>query len=133
MKKAVIYTRTSANLTDFNLTSINAQVIACKDFAEKNGINIIGLYTDITLVGTKRNRSGWKNIMNFKKPKFDAILIYDMSRIGRDYKKVCKDRLKLKNRGVHIISVTNEIPDDLEEIWFSLLQNCPEEYTHDRK
>lgn len=96
MKTAIIYARAKADLSDFGLISVQGQFQTCKAYAEKNDIKIVGLFSDIHLFGNKPKYSNWRNIVNTKKPNYDYILVYNNSRVGRDLKKVLKDRSKLK-------------------------------------
>ncbi len=86
MKKAIIYTRAKANLADFSLVSTTVQALSCKKFAKENGIQIVGLYTDIRLLGTNPDYPAWKSILRTRKQNFNTVLIYEPARIGRNCK-----------------------------------------------
>ncbi len=121
MKKAIIYSRTKVNLSDCNLTSVEAQLKSCKDFAEKNDVAIIGVRSDITAIGTASDFSAWKEIVKDRKPNYDCILVHDYSRIGRDLSKAIKDRATLKDKGVRIVSATENLSDEYDEALFDLM------------
>lgn len=127
MKTALIYARASANLLDCGLTSVTAQFEACKKYAEKNDIQIVGLHADIPLIGRKPKYVNWRYIVNTKKPKYDYILIYEYSRIGRNITKSLNDRKKLKERGVRIVSICVEKGAEIDPI-LDVLADLQKEY-----
>lgn len=117
MKTAIIYAR--AKMSD----SIKMQGSACKEYAEKNEIQVIDVYWDLVL-SSHCQPLAWNKILNIPKPEFNYIIIYDHERIGRDYMKQLKDRSNLKIKGVRIITpfdwLIDEIVlyDDKIEIYF---------------
>ncbi len=108
MKTAIIYARAKADLSDFGLISVQGQFQTCKEYAEKNNIKVIGLFSDILLLG--------------KKPNYDYILVYNNSRVGRDLKKVLKDRSKLKEKGVRIISASEPMSEDEADFFYTIME-----------
>lgn len=114
MKKAIVYARAKADLSDFGLTSVKEQFLSCKEYAEKHGLEISGLFTDIIPFGTKPEFVVWKAILNNKRPNFDYIIVSDNARIGRDISQCLKDRTKLKERGITIRSATGDISCEQE-------------------
>lgn len=121
MKTAIIYARAKADLSDFGLTSVKGQFQTCKEYAEKNDIKIVGLFSDILLFGNKPKYPNWRNIVNSKKPKYNYILVYNYSRAGRDLSKVLKDRTKLKERGVRILSALEPMSEDEADFMFTVM------------
>ena len=99
MKTAIIYTRTKVNLSDCDLFSVSTQLKTCKEFAEKNGLQVCGIRSDVILSGTPSNFSAWESITRNKKPEYDCIIVHDYSRIGRNTEKAIKDIIKLKEIG----------------------------------
>lgn len=122
MKTAIIYARAKADLSDFGLISVQGQFQTCKAYAEKNDIKIVGLFSDIHLFGNKPKYSNWRNIVNTKKPNYDYILVYNNSRVGRDLKKVLKDRSKLKEKGVRIISASEPTSEDEADLFYTIME-----------
>ncbi len=105
MKTAIIYAR--AKVSD----SIKMQVSTCKEYAEKNEIQVIDIYWDLVL-NSHCQPLAWNKILNNPKPEFDFIIIYDHARIGRDRLKQMKDRRNLKNKGVRIITPITELTEE---------------------
>ena len=105
MKTAIIYARAKSS------DSIKMQVSVCKEFAEKNEIQVIDIYWDI-IISSPCQPLSWKKILNIPKPEFDCIIVYDYSRIGRDYTKQMKDRINLKNKRVRIITPFTELTEE---------------------
>lgn len=121
MKKAIIYTRAEIDLSDCSLVSIEAQLRVCKEFADKNGLQIAGVWTDIIAVGTVPEFAGWKAIVKDRKPDYGYVLVHDYARIGRNIPQAIKDRRKLKGKGVRIVSATESLDDEYDEALFELL------------
>lgn len=111
MKTAIIYARAKAPDPNVTPDAIKMQVSACKAYAEKNKIQIIDIYWDIIL-SAHCQPLAWDKILNISKPEFDYIIVYDYSRIGRDYMKQMEDRKNLKNKGVRIITPITELTEE---------------------
>lgn len=105
MKTAIIYARAKAS------DSIEMQVSTCKEFAEKNKIQVNEVYWDLVL-SSHCQPLAWEKILNIPKPEFDFIIIYDHERVGRDLMKQMKDRRNLKNKGVCIITPITELTEE---------------------
>lgn len=80
------------------------------------------IFSDILLLGNKPKYSNWRNIVNTKKPNYDYILVYNNSRVGRDLKKVLKDRSKLKEKGVRIISASELMSEDEADFFYTIME-----------
>lgn len=132
MKKAIIYTRAKANLADFSLVSTTVQALSCKKFAKENGIQIVGLYTDIRLLGTNPDYPAWKSILRTRKQNFNTVLIYEPARIGRNCKQSRKDRLRLQEKGIHIISIADPLSDENDE-FLDMVDAIERRLKHDGK
>lgn len=61
------------------------QLRVCKEFAERNKINIIGEYIDRATTGTNDNRPEFqKLIADASKKEFEQILVYKLDRFSRN-------------------------------------------------
>jgi len=85
MKTAIIYARAKAP------DSIKMQISTCKEYAEKNEIQVIDVYWDLVL-SSRCQPLAWNKILHIPKPEFDFIIIFDYARIGRDHLKQMNDR-----------------------------------------
>lgn len=127
MKTAIIYARAKRS------NSIKMQVSTCKEYAEKNKIQVIDIYWDLVL-DSHCQPLAWNKILNIPKPNFNYIIIYDHERIGRDYTKQMKDRRNLKNNGVRIITPFTELTeesfkqqdkyDEMQEYFYNCYKNA---------
>jgi DNA invertase Pin-like site-specific DNA recombinase len=80
---AVGYARVSLETED-----INNQVKAIEDYAKANGIELIGVFRDVGVSGSKpaMERDGFRQMLSAlsNMPAVKAVVIYDISRLGRD-------------------------------------------------
>ncbi len=106
----VIYARYSSdNQRD---ESIDGQLRVCKEYAERNGIQLVGEYIDRAISGRKDNRPDFQRMIHDSKKKlFDVVLVWKFDRFSRDRFDAAIYKKKLKNNGVKVVSVTEFIPD----------------------
>lgn len=128
---AVIYARFSS----YGQTeqSIEGQVRVCKEYAERNKINIIGEYIDRALTGTNDNRPAFlQMIEDSKKKHFDRVLVYKLDRFSRSKYDNALYKHMLGLNGVKVISATEIISDTPEGVLVeSLLEAFAELYSKD--
>ena len=102
-KKVVIYARVST--LD---QTVDNQLIELRDHCSKMGWEIVKEYTDEGLSGTlSRNKRPALNAMindGYRK-KFDTVVCWDISRIGRSMKELILFLSDMKDRGIGICSV----------------------------
>lgn len=113
MKTAVIYARYSSN----NQTeqSIEGQVRVCQEYAKQHDILIIGQYIDRAISGTTDKRPDFQQMLiDSKKKEWNYVLVYRYDRFSRDiYASVIHEQ-ELNNRGIQLISATEQIPETSE-------------------
>ena len=129
MKTAVIYARYSC----YGQTeqSIEGQVRECQEYAQHNDILIVDQYIDRAMTGTNDNRTDFQRMMkdSAKKP-WDIILVYKLDRFSRNKYEMAIHRKTLKDNGVKLVSVKENIPDTPEGIILeSLLEGMAEYYS----
>ena len=128
-KLAVIYARYSShNQRD---VSIDQQVKADREFAERRGLKIIDIYADRALTGTNDNRPEFQRMIeDSKKGAFQYVIVYSLDRFARDrYDSVVYKRL-LKENGVRVLSAMENIGDDPTGILLeSMLEGLAEYYS----
>lgn len=100
LKIAVLYERFSRDdELQGESNSISNQKKILEEYANKNNFKNIVHYTDDGLSGTRFDRPGFVAMMNeVDNGNVSAIIVKDMSRLGRDYLKVgqCMEILRKK-------------------------------------
>ncbi len=102
---AVGYARVSLETED-----INNQVKAIEDYARANGIELIGIFKDVGVSGAKPaiEREGFKQMLSAlaNMPAVKTVIIYDISRLGRDMLDVVETyRLLTEKHGLNVLFV----------------------------
>lgn len=127
--KAVIYARYSSD--NQREESIDAQVRAAKDYASRNGIQIVRIYTDEARSATTDNRPEFlKMIKDSATKSFDAVIVHKLDRFSRDRYDSVHYKRELKKNGVNLISVLENLDGSPESIILeSLLVGMAEYYS----
>ena len=107
-KRCVVYARYSSN--NQREVSAEEQVKICKEFIEAHGYIYVDEYVDKELSGTNANRKRFQDMLyDSRFHKFDIVVVYKNDRFARDiYDKVVSKRI-LKNNGVSINYVKEDI------------------------
>ena len=93
--------------------SIQNQKIMLEDFARRNGFPRFRHYTDDGVSGTRFDRPGFMAMMEeVEDGNVEAIIVKDMSRLGRDYLKVGQVMEILRQRGVRLIAINDNVDTD---------------------
>ena len=131
MKTGVIYARYSSNVQTEQ--SIEGQVRVITEYAERNSIEIVGSYIDKATTGTNDNRPGFQSMMkDSSKKEWACILVYKLDRFSRNKYEMAIHRKTLRNNGIRLISVTENIPDSPEGVILeSVLEGMAEYYSLD--
>ena len=131
MKRVVAYCRYSSEKQRDGY-SIEAQQRAITEYCTRNQMHINEWYIDEAKSGTNDNRPSFqKMIKDSKSKKFEAVVIHKLDRFSRDRYDSIIYRKKLKDNGVKIISVLENISDDNPEdlILLSVLESMAEYYS----
>lgn len=125
----VIYARYSSNSQNYQ--SIEGQLKVCRDYAEQQGMTIIGLYVDEATTGTSDKRPNFqKMISDSSKGQFSAVLVYQFDRFARNRYDSAKYKNKLKKNEVKVISAKENISDNASGILVEgLLESMAEYYS----
>ena len=128
---AVIYARYSSDKQTEQ--SIEGQLRVCKEYADRNGYEIVGEYIDRAMTGTNANRPEFlKMIADAEKKIFDAIIVYKLDRFSRNRYDSVVYKHKLKLLGVKVESAMESISDSMEgKLVEGLLEMMAEMYSHD--
>ncbi len=93
--------------------SIQNQKIMLEDFARRNGFPRFRHFTDDGVSGTRFDRPGFMAMMEeVEDGGVEAIIVKDMSRLGRDYLKVGQVMEILRQRGVRLIAINDNVDTD---------------------
>ena len=112
--KAGIYTRLSNERTEEwreKSYSIETQILSCKEYALKENIDVLEVYTDYEYSGTNFERPSFQNMMqDIRDRRINCIIIRDWSRLGREYLEMGRliDKV-FPFLGVRFISVNDKL------------------------
>jgi len=111
--------------------SIEGQVRECKEYADRNGIRIINVYSDSKQTGRNDNRAGFQRMLrDCKRGGVSVILVWKIDRFGRNRAEIAQNRALLKLSGVKVISAMEHIPETPEGIILeSVLEGMAEYYS----
>lgn len=127
--KGAIYARFSSdNQRD---ESIDAQVRACEEYAKRNDIQIVKIYADRAKSATSDKRPEFQHMITDSGASlFDCVLIHKLDRFSRDKYDSAKYKRRLKQNGIKLISVTENLDGSPESIILeSLLEGMAEYYS----
>ena len=107
---AVAYARYSTDKQTDN--SIAYQLSQITEYCNKNKITLTGVYSDEACSGTNTNRTGFQEmIAAAKQKKFEAIVIYDISRGSRDVVDWLEFRKNMRMLDIQVISINQHLGD----------------------
>lgn len=90
--------------------SILNQKRLLEDYAQRNGIRHFEHFTDDGISGTRFDRPGFQAMMRVvSEGRACAVIVKDMSRLGRDYLKVGQYMELLRQKGVRLIAVNDGV------------------------
>ena len=91
--KCAIYLRCSTNQQ-----STDSQLLPLKEYAEQSGYEIVEIYDDVSVSGSKVSRPSFdRMIEDARRRKFKVILSFSVDRCGRNIKGLC-DFVELMNQ-----------------------------------
>lgn len=129
MKTAVIYARYSSERQTEQ--SIEGQLRACNDYAERNNIVVVNTYIDRAMTGTNDKRTDFQRMLkDSAKKAWDYVIVYKIDRFGRNKYELAMNKNTLKLNGTRLISAMENIPETPEGIILeSLLEGMAEYYS----
>jgi len=118
--KAVIYARYSSD--GQREESIEGQLRECKEYAEKNGITILGTYIDRALSAKTDNRPEFQRmIKDSAKHLFDIVIVWKLDRFARNKYDSAHYKSVLRKNKVKVISATEAIAEDSTGIFARII------------
>lgn len=113
--RAVIYARYSSEKQQD--ISIDGQIRVCKEYAAREGYTVVDIYTDRALSASHdvEKRSAFQQMFrDAAKGKFDAVIVYKLSRFARNRYDSAIYKSKLRKSGVKLVSANEPISDTPE-------------------
>lgn len=127
MKNAVIYARFSSHSQTEQ--SIEGQLRVCHEYAEREGLRIVGEYIDRAISGRSDDRPDFQRmITDSKKKAFDYVLVYKLDRFARNRYDSAIYKHKLKQNNVKVLSAMENIGDNPESVILEAVLEASAEY-----
>ena len=125
----VIYARYSSH--NQREESIEGQIRKCREFAENQGITIIGEYIDRALSGKTDKRDSFQRLIkDSSKGHFQCVIMYTLDRFARNRYDSAHYKSILKKNGVRLFYTEQSITDEPEGIILeSVLEGMAEYYS----
>ena len=129
--RGVIYARYSSD--NQREESIEGQIRENTAYANKNGIDIVGMYIDRAYSAKTDNRPEFQRMINDSaKKKFDVVIVWKLDRFSRNRYDSAKYKAMLRKNDVKVISATESISGGAEGIILeSVLEGMAEYYSAD--
>lgn len=109
--------------------SIVNQKKILEEYASKNNLTNIIHFTDDGISGTQFDRPGFMEMMNgVNQGNIGCIIVKDMSRLGRDYLKVGQCMEILRQKGVRLIAINDNVDSFYREDDFIPFRNIMNEW-----
>lgn len=109
--------------------SIVNQKKILEEYASKNNLTNIFHFTDDGISGTQFDRPGFMEMMNgVNTGNIGCIIVKDMSRLGRDYLKVGQCMEILRQKGVRLIAINDNVDSFYREDDFTPFRNIMNEW-----
>ena len=127
--KAVIYARYSSS--GQREESIEGQIRDCSEYAERNGITVIGTYEDRALTGTSDKRPAFQRmIRDSERGQFSFVICWKSDRFARSRYDSAIYKARLKKNGVRLLYAKESIPEGPEGIILeSIMEGYAEYYS----
>lgn len=127
--KVAVYARFSSD--NQRHESIDAQIRAIKDFCDKNNHDIVRIYQDEALSATTDKRDHFlQMIKDSKQGFFNGVIVHKLDRFARNRYDSAFYKRELKQNGVRIISVLENLDDSPESVILeSVLEGMAEYYS----
>ena len=109
--------------------SISNQKQMLEEYARKNGFPNPAHFTDDGVSGTRFDRPGFTAMMEeVEAGRVEAVILKDMSRLGRDYLKVGQIMEILRQKGVRLIAINDGVDSSRGDDDFTPFRNIMNEF-----
>ena len=111
--RVAVYARVSSDSQDVDL-SISAQLRALREYAAKQGYQILREFVDEAESGRTASRPAFREMIataKIKPPPFDAILVWKLNRFARSRVDSITYKALLKSKGIRVISMNEPLDD----------------------
>lgn len=114
MKSAIIYARYSSERQSEQ--SIEGQLRVCNEFAEHNGLRIVGTYIDRAMTGTNDHRAEFQRMLSDsdRPQEWEIVLVYALDRFGRNSVEIAINKQRLHKNGKILISATQRTSQNID-------------------
>ncbi len=132
MKNAVIYARFSSY--NQQEQSIEGQIRACKEYADRNNLRIVKEYCDRAKSGTNSKRPALQEMLREAETgSFEIVLVYQYDRFARNRRESVNNEFILQTLGVKLISINEPIDeaDSSSVIIKGMFESLAEYYSRD--
>lgn len=131
IRRAAAYARFSSN--NQRDESIDAQLRAIREYCEREGIQLVEIYTDEAQSATTDMRDDFKNMIDdifAGKLDVDTVLVHKFNRFARNKYDSAIYKKRLRDIGIKVVSVTQPIDDSPEgRILESLIEAMDQYYS----
>ena len=100
---------------------VRMQRRVCKEYCLKHKMKFVGEYSDKGVSGRARNRPALKKLLcDIDNGKINQVLVYKIDRLGRDFSSLNSLIDNFDNKGVKLVSVTQDFNNSTPEGKFML-------------
>lgn len=129
MRNEVIYARYSSDRQ--REESIEGQIRVCEEYAKRNGLSVLEIYSDRALTGRTDKRPEFQLMIKEAASRmFEIVIVYKLNRFARNRYDSASYKHKLKKYGMKVVSAMENIADDPSGILLeSVIEGMAEYYS----
>ena len=109
--RVALYARVSSDAQDTDL-SLSAQIRAIREYAQRNGLEVVREFVDEAESGRSSNRPAFKEMIALartKQPPFEAILVWKLNRFARSRVDSITYKALLRSKGIEVLSINEPL------------------------
>lgn len=114
-KNAVVYYRVSTTEQAERGFSLESQKELCLEYAKKNGLEVVKLFSDAGESAKTADRRGLQELIKFcsdKRNKVDAVIVYKIDRLSRNVTDYAQISSLLQGLSITLLSVTEALGEN---------------------